>query len=118
MGGARGDSDTTYTSSLLQLLDLLDAMHSKVARIFDSKALTRLKSSMQGAVQDSTVQDGTVQDSTVQDGTAVSRGEGYCPDVDTACPEKVASFKLEESVGVDSIWSITWCPLLQGQLIY
>ena len=43
------------------------------------------------------------------------RGEGYCPDVDGSdsggggglgCPE------VSKSV---LIWSVTWCPLLQGQ---
>lgn len=39
MGGARGDSNTTYASALLQLLDLLDALYSKVRGIFDGKEL-------------------------------------------------------------------------------
>jgi hypothetical protein len=35
-GGARGD--TTYASAVLQLLDLLDALYSKVGAIFDGES--------------------------------------------------------------------------------
>ena len=59
--GGAGDSDTTYASCLLMLLDLLDALYSKVGNIFDSKAIAKLK------------------EVTSQDGGETPGQEGCCP---------------------------------------
>lgn len=108
-GGAKlstRDNNTTYASALLQLLDLLDALYSKVGRIFNFKTLAVLKESMDTAAQDSVVQDG-----------GVSGQEGYCPDVDScgenARPEVMACPEVGEGI---LMWNIAWCPLLQGKL--
>ena len=99
--GRLNETDTTYASSLLQLLDLLDALYSKVGGIFDLDTVAHLESRTK-QFQDEMSQDRAVQDSV----------EGYCPDVDGVRSEGGDGGEPQCSV----IWSVAWCPLLQGEL--
>ena len=110
VGGAKASRGSTYGSVLLQLLDLLDALYSKVGGIFDSASLSSLKSRLAESSGAKTA------DSSSSSKMGSGRGEGYCPDVDGSDGGggggALGRPEVSESV---LMWSVTWCPLLQGQ---
>lgn len=109
-GKSTRDSNTTYASSLLQLLDLLDALYSKVGQIYDAKTLAGLICRS----TESRVDHQDTGESSKECGSG--QGGGYCPDVDVG----VVAAATAVGLGVDGcglMWSLAWSPLLQGQLM-
>ena len=99
------DSSTTYVSSLLQLLDLLDALYSKVGHIFSSEALNQLKN------RTNSTDDSGDQDNKGSGGIS-GQGGSYCPVADMT--EETCPGGVENGIGGGLMWKVAWCPLLQG----
>ena len=73
--GTMGGSDTaTYTTTSLQLLDLMDTLYFRVTRIFNEKTITRLESEMTGEITSGVVgdkpSDHSVESKAQESGTA------------------------------------------------
>ncbi len=93
------ESNITYASSLIKLLDLLDALYFKVGRIFDDQALSALRSELGAGGK--------------EEEEVIKNGEGYSPEADAIVIKRGCNGGKDFS---DSplMWEIAWCPLLQG----
>ena len=106
-GEKSGASSLTYGTASLRLLDLLDALYSKVGRIFDKEATARLQSEWSAFINraDSARSENVSK-------TEEVRGKIYCPEVD----QDSASSARSGSDGCSLLWHVAWCPILQGNL--
>ena len=95
------DSSVTYASSLLQLLDLLDALFSKVGQIFNLKSPEALMEEVMAHNRDELDRVGGASADDIG-------GDYYCPDIDVISDGRL---QLE---GCGLMWKIAWCPILQG----
>ena len=121
-------SSLTYTTVSLRLLDLLDALYSRVGRIFDSETVTKLKSELtslenrakantkpgtQGEGRSQAASSTDVAQGTTTEGrpaNPTSPRHPYCPEADQdkgSCPRTTVT-----TSGL--LWHVAWCPLLQG----
>jgi len=100
---SESNTSSSYGSSLLQLLDLLDVLYSKVGQIFDKKtiegigrALASESQSLQGDSRQATGRFGSVSESSMDS----LRGGG-------------GSVSSDYSL----MWRMAWCPILQGDFL-
>ena len=121
-------SSLTYTTVSLRLLDLLDALYSRVGRIFDSETIIKLRNEMTSLenrakvnTKPDTQREDRSQDISSSDITQGTRSEGrptsstsprhpYCPEADQdkgSCPRTAVTTS-------SLLWHVAWCPLLQG----
>ena len=87
------EGNVTYTTASLQLLDLMDALYSRVVRIFDEKTVARLQSGSIG------------QPSETKGDIEISVPQLYCPE---------AGQDKSTRTSCSLLWHLAWCPLLQG----
>ena len=104
--GAKTNNSLTYATASLRLLDLLDALYSKVGRIFNKEAVARLQKEWNASVTRATATENDRETETK--GTSV---KVYCPEVDQG---KTVSGR-PDSDGCSLLWHVAWCPILQGK---
>ena len=104
-----GANSLTYGTASLRLLDLLDALYSKVGRIFDKEATARLQSEWSAFI--SRADSARSENLSKMD---EARGRVYCPEVD----QDNASSGRPGSDGCGLLWHVAWCPILQGSLTF
>ena len=104
-GEKSGANSLTYGTASLRLLDLLDALYSKVGRIFDKEAAARLLSEWNAFIgrADSARKVNVPK-------TEEAREKVYCPEVD----QDNATSGRPGSDGCSLLWHVAWCPILQG----
>jgi hypothetical protein len=106
-GEKSGANSLTYGTASLRLLDLLDALYSKVGRIFDKEATARLQSELSAFVGRSN----SPRSENVSSKAEEMRGKIYCPEVDQ---DGSTSSRRPGSDGCSLLWHVAWCPILQG----
>ena len=111
-GDKSGANGSSYGTASLRLLDLLDALYSKVGRIFNKEAVARLQgewNSLVGGVASKKGGEGVGEIESKLDG---SSGKLYCPEVDQ---DGFTSGQPRRD-GCSVLWHVAWCPILQGNL--
>ena len=104
-GEKSGTNSSTYGTTSLRLLDLLDALYSKVGRIFHKEAVARLQSEWNAAVN----RPDTMKNSESADTTA----KVYSPEAD----QNGSTSGRRGCDGCSLLWHVAWCPILQGNVI-
>ena len=107
-GEKSGANSLTYGTASLRLLDLLDALYSKVERIFDKEATARLQSEWSAFIS----RTDSARNENISK-TEEVRGKFYCPEVDQ-------DSSISGRPGCDGcslLWHVAWCPILQGNLM-
>ena len=100
-------SSLTYGTASLRLLDLLDALYSKVGRIFDKEAVARLQSEKNAFVgAGDSLRNGESE-------VADTSSKVYCPEVD----QDGARSRPPGGDGCSLLWQVAWCPILQGIVV-
>ena len=102
-------NSSSYGTASLRLLDLLDALYSKVGRIFDKEAVTRLQSEWNALVGRAPA---TTKDDSQEKAEEASSEKPYCPEVDQN--GAIASGRPGND-GCSLLWHVAWCPILQGK---
>ena len=105
-GEKSGTNSSTYGTTSLRLLDLLDALYSKVGRIFHKEAVARLQGEWNAAVS----RPDAVKNSESE--TADAMAKVYCPEADQ---DGLAS-RGRGCDGCSLLWHVAWCPILQGNV--
>lgn len=104
-GEKSGATSSTYGTTSLRLLDLLDALYSKVGRIFDKEAVARLQSEWNAALSGPS---DTLK--TSESETTDTTAKVYCPEAD----QDGATSGRRGCDGCSLLWHVAWCPILQG----
>ena len=104
-GEKSGANSLTYGTSSLRLLDLLDALYSKVGRIFDKEGTARLQGEWSTFVNKVDI---AKSESVLK--TGEDKRKVYCPEVD----QQGISSRRSGSDGCGILWHVAWCPILQG----
>ena len=102
-GGGKSSFDSTspsYGSSLLQLLDLLDALYAKVGLIFDEKTLACFREQLEVADRTS---------------LAGKHSIGRFSSVNGGSKDNLYNGSFLPSEGCGLMWQLAWCPILQGE---
>jgi len=133
LSSQKSGSSLTYTTVSLRLLDLLDALYSRVGRIFDAKTIANLQEEIKSMEKRAKTQPKPESDETqhedqpsLQPGlssTSANQGTStqdrlaspplprpYCPEAD----QDRASFPGAAMTSSGLLWHMAWCPLLQG----
>ena len=111
-GDKSGANGSSYGTASLRLLDLLDALYSKVGRIFNKEAVARLQGewdSLVGGVASIKEGEGVGE---IESKLDSSSGKLYCPEVDQ---DGFTSGRPRRD-GCSVLWHVAWCPILQGNL--
>ena len=111
-GEKPGANSLTFGTASLRLLDLLDALYSKVGRIFDKEATARLQSELSAFASRA---DSARSENTSSKTEEVQR-KIYCPEVDQN--NASSSWRPSGSDGCSLLWHVAWCPILQGTYMY
>lgn len=105
-GEKSGTNSSTYGTTSLRLLDLLDALYSKVGRIFHKEAVARLQGEWNAAVSRP---DGMKNSKSE---TANTTAKVYCPEAD----QNGSTSGRRGCDGCSLLWHVAWCPILQGKM--
>ena len=101
---ASGSNSSTYGTASLRLLDLLDALYSKVGRIFDKETVARLQSDWSSFVSRASATERANEE--LESGDAAAKV--YSPEADID--------RSSRGDGCSILWHVAWCPILQGEI--